>query len=270
MTPRAGTAAVLARDLPEATAVRFAELEPRWTTSRATEPGYFRWLVSYLGGPTGNVNPSPETGILSDDVVVGVMGIPAGNRQHGFHVHTVREIYVVLRGILRSLGPGTDHIAGPLDCLDIPAGAPHGVEVLGDDDALFLWLHDRVEPEGVSVYYESLESAPPGEAPIQLVPWASLPSRRDDAEGGHLHERRTWVGNGVVLESLRIEPANAERPRSSDSLEIGVVIAGEATIRGAGCGARLKMLDAVVIPPGIESAFAASAVEPAHLVVIRG
>ena len=269
MTAQAVAPAMLARDLPAAVAVRFAGLEPRWTTSRATEPGYFRWLISYLGGPPGHVNPSPESGVVSDGVVVGVMGIPAGNRQHGFHVHTVREIYVVLRGMLRSLGPGADHLAGPLDCIDIPAGVAHGVEVVGDDDALFLWLHDRVERDGASIYYDSLRDAPPANGAIALVPWASLPALREDAEGGLVHERRTWLSDGVDLESLWIEPANAERSRVSEVPEVAVAIAGEASLRGAGCDARLGVLDAVVVPPDHERALAAGALEPAHLIVVR-
>jgi quercetin dioxygenase-like cupin family protein len=258
---------VLAHDLAAPTVVRLAALEPRWTTSRATEPGYFRWLVSYLGGPPGFINPSPESSVTSDRVVAGVMGIPAGNRQHGYHTHTVAEIYVVLRGTLRSWGPGTDHVAGPLDCVVIPAGVAHGVKAVGDEDVLFLWFHDALEPEGVAVYYETPDEAPPAGAEIHLVPWESLPVTRDDGEGGFVHRRRRWTGDAIAIESVELETASSERPRVATVPEVAVVIAGEATLRGAG-DVRLGLLDAVVIPPGVERALAAGALAPAHLVVV--
>jgi hypothetical protein len=72
------------------------------------------------GRPPGYVNPSPESGVAGERVVVGVMGIPAGDRRRGFHAHTVREVYVVLRGTPPSLGLGVDYVAGLLDVVDIP------------------------------------------------------------------------------------------------------------------------------------------------------
>jgi quercetin dioxygenase-like cupin family protein len=257
---------VLARDLAAPAVVRFGSLEPRWTTSRATEPGFFRWLVSYLGGPPGHVNPSPESGITSDGAVVGVMGIPAGNRQHGFHTHTVAEIYVVLRGSLRSRGPRTDHLAGELDCIVIPAGVAHGVEAVGDSDAVFLWLHDAVEPAGTAVYYDSLDDPPPTGDEIRLVSWKSLPVTRDDTEGGYVQTRRTWLDGGLGIESLELAAASRSRTALAAAPVVAVVVAG-----GARCGdAELGLLDAVVVPPGSEHWFSAGPLAPAHLAVVRG
>src|ERR1700742_2388688 len=128
------------RDLTQPAVVRFADLEARWHTPRATEPGYLRWLVSYVGGPGGHTHPSPETGPLSERYVIGLMGLPAGNRQAGLHIHSVTEIYVLLRGCVKSLeAGGRTLVAGPGDCLRIPAGAPHGVRAVGDNDVLLVW-----------------------------------------------------------------------------------------------------------------------------------
>jgi citrate synthase len=46
-------------------------------------------------------------------------------------VHSVTEIYVILKGGVESFdGVGRVHRAGPLDCLYIPAGVPHGVRAV--------------------------------------------------------------------------------------------------------------------------------------------
>jgi hypothetical protein len=196
------------------------------------------------------------------------MGMPAGNRQHGFHTHTVAEIYVVLRGALRSFGPGTEHAAGVLDCIVIPAGVAHGVEVIGDEDALFLWIHDDIEPEGRAVYYETLDDAPAGGYEITLVTWASLATAAAEPEGGFVHSRRCWIDEPVVIESIEIAAANGERPHVATSTEVVIVIDGEAAVPGTP-GAGLQLLDAVVLPPGAERKLTARPLAATHVIVVR-
>ena len=60
------------------------------------------------------------------------------------HVHSVTEIYVILKGEAESFdGVGNKHRAGPMDCLYIPAGVPHGVRTVGGEDLDLIWLHGR-------------------------------------------------------------------------------------------------------------------------------
>jgi hypothetical protein len=83
------------------------------------------------------------------------MRMPVGNRQAGVHVHSVTEIYVILRGEVESFdGVGNRHRAGPLDCLYIPAGVPHGVRTVGAVDLELIWVHDAIERVGVSSYLD--------------------------------------------------------------------------------------------------------------------
>lgn len=82
-----------------------------------------RWLVSWVGGPPGYINPSQGVSVVSDEMAVGYMSLPIGQKQPGLHTHTVAEIYIVLSGQLMGWdGRGDEHLAGPDDCVYIPAG----------------------------------------------------------------------------------------------------------------------------------------------------
>ena len=106
--------------------VRFNDLEPVWYLPRAKEPGFMRWLVTWLGGPEGYVNPSRGVAAENQDMAVGYMSLAVGQRQDGLHAHTVAEIYVVLAGQLLGWdGRGESHLAGPGDCVYIPKGDCH-------------------------------------------------------------------------------------------------------------------------------------------------
>ena len=43
--------------------VRFRDLEASWTTKQAREPGFMRWLVTWVGGPAGHINTNPGIAI---------------------------------------------------------------------------------------------------------------------------------------------------------------------------------------------------------------
>jgi hypothetical protein len=94
------------------------DLEPSWSVKRAKEPGFMRSLITWVGGPAGYINTNPDTAVISQNSAVGLMRMPVGNRQAGVHVHSVAEIYVILKGEVESFdGVGNTHRAGPLDCL---------------------------------------------------------------------------------------------------------------------------------------------------------
>lgn len=262
------------RELAAPRVVRFASLEPRWTTRAATEPGYLRWLVSYVGGREGFLNASPESGLLSERVVVGVMVMPAGNRQYGLHVHTVSEIYVMLRGRVESLGVGEPHLAGPLDCVSIPAGAPHGVRAVGSEDVVLLWFHDAVEANGLSVYYDGEADAPRGGPPMQPVAWSSVEpdwSQPGAKEGGGLRWQARWSPScsRVAFGATTILAGNAEPLHEHDAAETLVVASGTAALVGGGGHELLAPLDAVVVPPGLPHGLRAVGLEPLVALWVR-
>ncbi len=177
--------------------VRFRDLEATWTTRQAREPGFMRWLVSWVGGPAGHINTNPGTAIESTECAIGLMCLPRGQRQAGKPVHGVAEIYVVLEGTLEGFdASGRPHRAGLLDCTYIPAGCPHGVRNCGLDDVLLIWVHDNIERNDAAVYYPDDHGF--GDVPaIDLVRFADLQpdwSAPGAREPGTMRWSVNWVG----------------------------------------------------------------------------
>lgn len=142
--------------------VPFDSLEPQWHVPGAKEGGYLRYLTSWVGGPQGFVNPNFGKGALvSEELVTGYMKLMVGCRQKGTHAHTVTEIYIILKGEIEGFD-GTDekHRAGPMDCVYIPKGVPHGVRNCSSEDLELLWIHDGIEVKGASTYYYTKETTP--------------------------------------------------------------------------------------------------------------
>lgn len=249
--------------------IRVADLDPTWDVPHAREPGFLRWLISYVGGPPGFINNNPETGLLSERIVEGLMWLPVGNRQFGVHVHTVTEIYVILRGRVRSIEPGREpEVAGPLDCLYIPAGSPHAVRTVGDEDVLLLWLHDDLESAGASQYFDDPSLTRQPDAPaVSLITWDSLEpwwGSPRAKEGGHIRWHGSWVGGveghlhfnrgtGVTSERLAlgmtvILPGNAQVLHWHPTTEHYVVARGQASLLGQSNEALLGACDYVSFP----------------------
>lgn len=270
--------------------VRFDDLAPTWDTPRAREPGFLRWIVSYVGGVPPFWNNNPETGIVSDRIVAGLMWLPVGNRQSGVHVHSVTEIYVMLRGRVESIEfGGRRQVAGPLDCLVMPPGAPHAVRAIGDEDVLLLWVHDELEEAGSSYYLDENEPEPPGGSPeVELVRWDSLEPCWELPEaktGGHLRWTATWVGGAegfehhnrdagaisarVALGALVIPPGNSEVPHAYPTPRHYLVVSGRGAVVGDQGVAPLEPLDVVVLPPDVPQAVRAVGTESLRLISLH-
>lgn len=246
-----------------ATLVRDADLAPSVDLKRATEPGFLRSLTTWVGGPEGCVNSNPGASVRSERCAVGLMRMPVGNRQPGVHIHSVAEIYVILRGEVESFdGQNRLHRAGPLDCLYIPAGVPHGVRAVGSDDLELIWLHDGVEGLGVSTYLEG-EGPYPSHDEVRLVTFDALLAH--GSEGGGVR-RMSWVGSpeggvnhsrAIAAQSTRIAvgltvvPPGASGPsHRHPHAEIYVVLTGEGSVACDGGPLDAGRLDAVHVPPG--------------------
>jgi mannose-6-phosphate isomerase-like protein (cupin superfamily) len=248
--------------------IRFRDLEPSWNTKQAKEPGFMRWLVTWLGGPAGHINTNPGTAIESTRCAVGMMHLPRGQRQAGKHTHGVTEIYVVLQGELEGFdASGRPHRAGPMDCTYIPPGCPHGVRNCGLEDVVLIWVHDGIERNGTAIYYpddHEFGDVPP----IELVRFADLApdwSGPGTKEPGTMRWTVNWVGGPPG--SSNPDPAAIPNPRVSIGmtvLEPGhripsaalpvsrlyLVVDGEAiTHIGAGT-VSLGRLDGLHIPAG--------------------
>ncbi len=248
--------------------VRFRDLEATWTTKRAREAGFMRWLVTWLGGPAGHINTNPGVAIESTQCAVGMMYLPRGQRQAGKHVHGVTEVYVVLQGELEGFdASGHPHRAGPMDCTYIPVGCPHGVRNCGMEDVFLVWIHDGIERNDAAVYYPD-DHAFDDPPPIELVRFADLEpdwSGPDARVPGTMHWGVRWVSgltgsavaspgavhnSKIAIGMTVLEPGNGiplqERPVS----RLYLVIGGEAvTDIGAGT-TTLGMLDALHLPEG--------------------
>ncbi|MGI4954052.1 MAG: cupin domain-containing protein [Janthinobacterium lividum] len=242
--------------------IRFDTLEPSWAVKRATEPGFHRWLVSWLGGQDGTVNFNPGQAAQSRRAAMGFMAMPRGNRQAGVHVHSVAEIYVILKGEIEGFDhTGVPHRAGPFDCIHIPAGVPHGVRTVGGEDLHLVWVHDAIERLGVSQY---LDAAAP-DATTERIRIVSVPDGGFAASGGGPAGRRVgYVGDGagevpnagirLGLHSLPSGAAGRFEAGGESGGEVGASIllnvGGVAVVRLADRTETLGYLDAVHLPPG--------------------
>jgi len=249
--------------------VRHADLEPFWGVLRAKEPGFMRSLVTWMGGPPGHINTNPEQAIESEYCAVGLMDMAAGNRQPGVHTHSMNEIYVILEGTVESVdGYGAKHVAGPLDCLFIPKGVPHGVRTVGDTTVRLLWVNDEIERWGVSVYAEG-PGPHPSDDVVSLIRFVDLePSWAADRakEAGHLRWNVSWCGSAetganynpdhaaasprVGLNLCCVTPANRLSDGIADANRLYVVARGSAIATVGGNTATLAPLDAIFCPAG--------------------
>ena len=249
--------------------VRFHDLEPSWGTKQAKEPGFMRWLVTWVGGPEGHINTNPGTAVESHRCAAGMMYLPRGQRQAGVHTHGVTEIYVVLRGELEGFdASGHPHRAGPLDCTYIPAGCPHGVRNSGMEDVVLVWVHDGIERNGTAVYYPDDHVF--GDVPsIELIRFADL---EPDWSGpgalvpGTMHWSVNWVhGAGATThDTLRgairndrinigqtvLEPGH-KLPNAALAVTRLWLVTGGAAIVNTGMGNEiLGELDGLHVPAG--------------------
>ena len=251
--------------------VRNADLEPTWTVKQAKEPGFMRSLITWAGGPDGCINTNPDVAVPTERCVTGLMRMPVGNRQAGVHVHSVTEVYVILKGEVESFdGMGNRHRAGPLDCLYIPAGVPHGVRTVGDEDLELVWVHDAPEKWGVSEYLDGAGPFPADDE-VRLVPFVDLQpawSRPEAKVAGHIRWVANWVAGpdgarnhsaGVAVTNPRMAlgltvllPGQAHVPHSHGDAETYVVLRGAAVARIDGRHERLGPLDALYCPANVE------------------
>ena len=234
--------------------VRFRDLEPSWSTRRAREPGFMRWLVTWVSGPPGFINTNRGVAIESTSCAIGLMALLNGQRQAGRHVHGVTEIYVVLEGTLEGFdASGQRHRAGRLDCTSIPAGCPHGVRNCGLDDVLLVWVHDGIERDDVAVYYPDDHAF--GSVPaIELVRFADLQpdwSAPGAREPGTMRWSVDWVRNGQIAVGMTVlEPGHRIPADPAAMTRFLLVIQGEAIINQPNGAIPLGRLDGLQIPAG--------------------
>jgi len=255
-------------DKDGASIIRFNDLAPSWHLP-GQEPGMMRWLTSWVAGPEGYVNSNPGYAALSHEMSVGLMYLDVGNRQRGLHYHSVTEIYVILKGqVLGWDGRHEEHIAGPMDCIYIPAGVPHGVRCYGTEDVEVIWLHDNIEKKGTTVYYTMEEKiTKPQTAEISVIKFNDLEPQwtgPNVKEPGHLHWLLNWVGgkegftnfnpkNSAISEEVAmglmvIVPGNKQVSSSGSTAELYIIMRGKALIDIGNGNEELTRLDAVYLP----------------------
>jgi len=229
-----------------------------------------RWLTQWVAGPEGYVNSNPGYAALSQEMSVGLMYLDVGNRQRGLHYHSVTEIYVILKGqVLGWDGKHEEHIAGPMDCIYIPAGVPHGVRCYGSEEVEVIWLHDNIEKKGVTVYYTFEEdiTAPQTEE-ISVIKFNDLEPKwtgPNVKEPGNLHWLINWVGgkegftnfnpeyaatsDEVLLGLMVVLPAQKQVSKSGSSAELYIIMRGKALVDVGNGNEELGRLDALYVPP---------------------
>lgn len=244
--------------------IRDQDLEPSWVLKRATEPGFQRSLTTWVGGPAGFVNTHVAQSARSRVIAGGLMRMAVGNRQPGVHVHSVTEIYIILKGEVESYdGVGRTHRAGPFDCLYIPAGVPHAVRAIGNEDLELIWIHDGIERHDVSVYLEG-DGPFPSEREVVLIPYRDLrpgqPLPGAAGDGWSVN----WVAgpdgmlncnpgiaepNPVIAMGMTaVPPGQTLAPRGHGGAALSIVLQGDGTVEIGGSPNALGVLDAVYCP----------------------
>ena len=120
-------------------AVRWKDLTPN-ENPPGVKPGFFRWFKQYVGGPAPYAHGNREEGLISDKGAVGFQCVPVGNGMPEHFHESIEEVYVVIQGRLAVRSRGEEVVLDPLDCVLIPAGAPHSTENLGGEDVQFIWF----------------------------------------------------------------------------------------------------------------------------------
>jgi mannose-6-phosphate isomerase-like protein (cupin superfamily) len=247
-----------------------------------------RSLTTWVGGPEGYINSNLGTSVISGRCAVGLMRMPIGNRQPGVHVHSITEIYVILKGEVESFdGVGRVHRAGPLDCLYTPAGVPHAVRAVGNEDLELVWLHDGIEKLGVSTYLEGDGPFPANEE-VSLIPFSHLKPNWSNPradEAGFARWSASWVGGpdgyvnynrghaalneriGVGL--TVIMPGSQQVPHSHPDGEIYVLLKGRGVARIEGEMVELGPLDGIYYPAGEVHAISNPAEVPLYVMWVH-
>ena len=251
----------------DARIIRYSDLEPSWHLLQAKEPGHLRWIMNWVGGGAGYINSNPDNSAISERYVVGLMGLQMGNRQPGIHTHSVTEIYVVLSGELEGVdASGALHRAGPLDCMYTPAGVPHGVRSCGNEDASFVWLHDRLEKKGTSVYSE-ITTSKQALGGICVVRHKDLEPSWNGThakEAGTMRWTTSFVVGGATARAARksilserialgmlVLPPGNRQPVEEHSFATTYISLGFGLVSNCGNKATpLERLDAVYVPAG--------------------
>jgi len=272
-------------DSSGATIIRFNDLAPSWHLP-GQEPGMMRWLTSWVAGPEGYVNSNPGYAALSQEISAGLMYLDVGNRQRGLHYHSVTEIYVILKGqVLGWDGNHEEHIAGPMDCIYIPAGVPHGVRCYGTEEVEVVWLHDQIEKKGTTVYYTMEDKiTTPQVDEISVIKFNDLEPQwtgPNVKEPGHLHWLINWVGgkegftnfnpdHAAVSEHtamglLVVLPAQKQVSRSGSSGELYIILRGTTLVDTGNGNVELNRLDALHLPAGKPRTFRNHGNEPVFI-----
>ena len=246
-----------------------------------------RWLISWVGGRKGYINSNPGKAVENDEIGVGYMCLPVGQRQKGLHYHLITEIYVISKGYLEGYdGTGKPHRAGPMDLIYIPPGVPHGVRNCGSEDVELIWLHDGVEAKGVTVYCNTEEDIlnAPGKDPIRIVhlrdlePSWSAPRAK---EPEFLRWAINWIAGpqgfenlnrGFAVESEKIAvgltvlmPGHKSVPHHHAVAEVYVVVKGKALANLGQGNDEIEYLDSVYYPAGHTHALRNHGTEPVYV-----
>jgi mannose-6-phosphate isomerase-like protein (cupin superfamily) len=270
--------------------IHHAELEPQWHVPGAKEPGSIRYLINWVGGPAGHINPNRNVAATSEEVVVGLMNLPVGQKQKGIHYHSVAEIYVILRGELEGYD-ANGHItrAGPLDCMYIPAGVPHGVRNCSMEDCDLIWIHDGIEKVGTSVYLmEGQVLGTPQVEQISIIPFTHLEPSYELPRAKEIEFMRwvvNWVGGPegfdnfnrkVATESQKVAigmtvllPGQRSVPHCLQDGEVYVVMRGKAILNIGDGNREISKLDGAYITAGQMHSVRNHGEEPLYLMWVH-
>ncbi|OCK81824.1 hypothetical protein K432DRAFT_325449 [Lepidopterella palustris CBS 459.81] len=125
--------------------VKFADVEPDWSSPKASQAPYLHWLVSFVaGGKKEYVNFNPRNAIINSNIAMGLLCIYPGNKQLP-HALPGTQCYVVMKGegLLTEKGKK----GGRMQALTgawVKGGVVHAIRNLGTEPLWVMWMHERL------------------------------------------------------------------------------------------------------------------------------
>ncbi|MGE0230204.1 MAG: cupin domain-containing protein [Flavobacteriaceae bacterium] len=128
--------------------VRLEDLEPNRNGPRAREPGFVRWVTSWVGGPPGYVNFNRGAALVSENISTGLLELMPGSKVLPHH-HQDGELYAVISGRLEVESGAIADVCVARDAAYFPAGAVHAVRNPGPEPTRVLWVYEVPQLEAL-------------------------------------------------------------------------------------------------------------------------
>lgn len=118
--------------------VPFKDLEPNYSASKAKEPEFMRWNISYVGGTGMQENHSPALAVQSQNIHIGMLALAPAQKEVPFSSQE-EETYILLQGeAIVNHGRAKGKSLERLDGMFYGSGETHAIRNYGCETAYVL------------------------------------------------------------------------------------------------------------------------------------